>query len=116
MLNHIVLMKFKPEVAETEIADLEQALNELPNHIIEIHSYEFGRDIVRSDRSYDFALVSMFANLEALQRYQKHPEHLKVLGKIKAMVAEVVAVDFEHRELNPIPRHPIENIPFQAQE
>ena len=112
MLNHIVLMKFKADVTDSEIAELEQALDALPNQIVEIHSYEFGRDMVHSDRSYDFALVSMFANLEALGRYQKHPAHVKVLGKIKAMVAEVAAVDFETRKLDPIQRDPLEARPI----
>jgi len=112
MLNHIVLMKFKPEVTDGEIAELEEALDDLPNYITEIHSYEFGRDIVRSDRSYDFALVAMFANLETLQRYQEHPRHLKVLEKIRALVAEVAAVDFEHRLLDPVRRDPLEPKPF----
>jgi len=48
----------------------------MPNRITEIHSYEFGRDVVRSQRSFDFALVSLFANLEALERYQQHRQHL----------------------------------------
>ena len=112
MLNHIVLMKFKPEVTDGEIAELEAALDDLPNHITEIHSYEFGRDTVRSDRSYDFALVSMFANLEALQRYQEHPRHRKVLEKIQGMVADVAAVDFETRPLDSIQRNPLEVKPF----
>jgi hypothetical protein len=54
----------------------------------------------------------MFANLEALGRYQKHPAHLKVLSKIKAMVADVAAVDFETRKLDPIQRNPLETKPF----
>jgi len=66
MINHVVLMKFKPGASQADIEDLEKSLDDLPNKIIEIHSYEFGRDLVRSDRSYDFALVSLFANLQTL--------------------------------------------------
>jgi hypothetical protein len=94
MLNHVVLMKFKPEVAEEQIASLEAMLDDLPNKIVEIHSYEFGRDVVRGERSYDFGLVSLFANPETLQRYQTHPEHLKVLALLKSICDSIVAVDF----------------------
>lgn len=94
MLNHVVLLKFKPEVAEAEIRDLEKALNELPNRIMEIKMFEFGRDLLRSERSYDFALVSLFPDLRALERYQKHPEHLPVVEKVKSMCTSVVTVDF----------------------
>lgn len=94
MLNHVVLMKFKPEVTEQQIASLEAMLDDLPNKIVEIHAYEFGRDVVRSERSCDFGLISLFANPETLQRYQTHPEHLKVLALLKAMCDSIVTVDF----------------------
>ena len=95
MISHVVLMKFKPGVSEVDIEELEKLLNELPNKITEIHAYEFGRDLVRSKRSYDFALTALFANLEALDRYESHPQHLPVLKKIKAICESVVTADFE---------------------
>ena len=66
MLHHIVLFKFKPDTSDEQIAVLEKRLDALPDQIVEIQLYEFGRDVVRSDRSYDFALVSGFANLAAM--------------------------------------------------
>jgi hypothetical protein len=95
MVHHIVLLKFKPGIAGEQIDELASMLDELPNKIIEIHLYEFGRDILNTDRSYDFALVALFANVQALERYQKHPEHLKVLEKIDAMCGDIKTVDFE---------------------
>ena len=94
MLNHVVSMKFKSEVTEADIVDLEKSLDELPNAITEIQMYELGRDVLHTERSYDFAIVALFANEEALKRYQKHPEHLKVLEKIKKLCESVVTVDF----------------------
>jgi len=95
MLNHVVMMKFKSGVEESEIKELEKMLDDLPNKITEIHSYEFGRDIIRSSRSYDFALVSLFANPEALERYGQHRHHQPVLKKIKQICETVATVDFE---------------------
>ena len=94
MLNHIVLIKFKKDTSENDILDLENLLEELPNNILEIHSFEFGRDIIHSDRSYDFALVSLFANTQSLQRYQAHPEHQAVLTKMQSISESVLRVDF----------------------
>ena len=94
MLNHVVLMKFKPEVSEEDIRELEKALDALPNKIMEIKVYEFGRDVLGSERSYDFALLALFANRAALERYQSHPDHLPVAAKIGTMCANVVTVDF----------------------
>ena len=95
MINHIVLMKFKPDTTDADIKELEKLLDDLPNKIMQIHSYEFGRDLVRSQRSYDFALVSLFANLESLKRYQEHRLHQPVLKKIKQLCENVATVDFE---------------------
>ena len=95
MINHVVLMKFKPGVSDDAIDDLEKSLDDLPNIILEIQSYEFGRDQVHSQKSYDFALVSLFANLEAVKRYQEHPAHLKVLQKITTLTEKMIVVDFE---------------------
>jgi hypothetical protein len=90
-----MLMKFKPDVNDNAIADLEKCLDDLPNKIPEIQTYEFGRDRIHSEKSYDFALVSLFANLEAVKRYQEHPAHLKVLQKITRLTENIIVVDFE---------------------
>ena len=102
MINHVVLMKFKPGVGDTDIEALERILDGLPNIIMEIHAYEFGRDLVHSPRSYDFALTALFANLEALDRYRNHPQHLKVLKTIQEICESVVTVDFEGPKAEPI--------------
>jgi hypothetical protein len=95
MLKHVVFMKFKEETTEAQIADLERSLGALPAGISEIKLYEFGRDIVHSERSYDFCLVSAFENLDALKRYQVHPDHVVVLNKVREMCSSILAVDFE---------------------
>ena len=94
MLNHVVMMKFKSGVSDADIDALEEALDDLPNVIVEIQMYEFGRDILHTDRSYDFAIVSLFANQEALNRYQQHPSHLEVGKRLQALCEKIVTVDF----------------------
>jgi hypothetical protein len=94
MLNHIVAMRFKSGVKDADIDDFEKSLDDLPNKIVEIQMYEFGRDVLHTERSFDFALVALFANQEALQRYQQHPEHQKVVQKIKLLCERVITVDF----------------------
>ena len=94
MLNHLVMMKFRSDVDPEKIEELEARLENLPKTINDIHSYEFGRDVIRSERSYDFALVGLFANEDALGRYQTHPDHVKVLDLLKTMCESVVTVDF----------------------
>ena len=95
MIRHIVFFKFKPETTDTQIEKLEFGLSSLPAMIPQIKSFEFGRDIVRSDRSYDFALNSAFDSLEAMNEYQVHPAHIDVVTYVKEICREVVAADYE---------------------
>jgi len=101
MLHHIVLMKFKPGTSEEDVERLAAMLDALPDKIIQIQTYEFGRDIARTERSYDFALVSGFANLEALKRYQVHPDHQNVVAHIRAICDDIRAVDFTSKYTPP---------------
>jgi hypothetical protein len=95
MLKHVVFLKFKPEADAAGIVDQEKSLRALPAVIPEIREFFVGRDVVRSERSYDLALVSGFDDLAAMNRYQVHPDHQAVVAKVKALCNGVVAVDFE---------------------
>ncbi len=95
MIRHVVFFKFKPAVTEDEIKRLEEGLGALPRLIAEIKGYEFGRDVVRSERAYDFALISTFDNMESLGRYISHEEHRKVLKLVGEICDSVKSVDFE---------------------
>ena len=94
MLTHVVLFKFKAETTAVQAAQLEAGLRGLPAAIDDIREFRVGRDVVRSERSYDLALVSAFDDLAAMQRYQVHPAHLEVVALVKTLCAGVVAVDF----------------------
>jgi hypothetical protein len=95
MLKHVVFMKFKPAVAASDIDQLKQALGALPAAIPEIKEFVFGQDILRTERSWDFGLVSTFENVDAMNRYQVNPDHQIVVQKVRAMCDSIVVVDFE---------------------
>ncbi len=95
MLKHVVFMKFKDDVTDDKIAALEKGLAGLPGVIAEIKGFYFGRDVIHSERSYDFALVGDFESLEAMQRYQVHPAHVAVVGIVRSLSSSILAVDFE---------------------
>jgi len=95
MIKHVIVIKFKPDASEEDKKLFEGMLGKLPTVIPEIKGFLFGRDVVRSERSYDFALVSDFEDLGALERYRVHPEHVKVLQQVRAIAEQIIAVDFE---------------------
>ena len=98
MVRHMVFFKFKTTVTEGQIGLLENGFGALPGIIREIREYEFGRNIVPSERAYDFALLSTFDDLDSLRRYSSHPEHQKVLKHINAICDSIKSVDYEMSE------------------
>jgi hypothetical protein len=96
MLKHVVFLKFKKNVKAEAIEQLEKGLGALPGVVPEIRQYEFGRDVIGSERSYDFALVSAFDDLEAMKRYQVYPDHQKVIQHVRSICDSILAVDFEY--------------------
>jgi len=45
-------------------------------------------------KSFDLALISHFESLEDLDAYRVHPEHLKVVERIKETTVDRAAVDY----------------------
>lgn len=95
MIKHVVFMKFKKDAHPEDIESIEKGLGSLQGIIPEIKYYDFGRDVLHTERSYDFALVSAFDNLESMQRYINHPQHQAVAKKCRELSDSIVAVDFE---------------------
>jgi hypothetical protein len=94
MLKHIVLMKLKEGVGERQIKEMSADLRSLPAKIAVIKGFEFGPDILRTDRSYDFALVASFENSEDLKAYQLHPDHVPVLQLVRSLCDALIVADF----------------------
>lgn len=94
MIRHIVLFRFKPEVAEEERDDFLARLRALPGKISEIIEFEAGFDLVRAPRSFDLGLVASYADLAALDRYATHEDHLPIVARSKEICEQVVAVDY----------------------
>lgn len=96
MLKHIVFFKFKEETTDADIEKLTKGFRSLPPEIGQIREYLFGKDIIGSERSYDYALISSFDSLDAMKEYQVHPLHKELLVYIRSICSDIRAVDFEH--------------------
>mgnify|MGYP000131392628 CR=1 FL=1 len=95
MIRHIVIFKFKPEVPQSDRDGFLEMLRALPAKISEIVDFEAGFDVIHSPRAFDLALVSSYADLDALDRYAKHEHHLPVIARAKEICEQVASVDFE---------------------
>lgn len=95
MIKHVVFFKFNPGTPDEEKSKMENGLRNLPSHIPEIKNFELGKNVVHSERSFDFALIGTFDDLESLKKYAAHPEHQKVLKLINRICGSIKSVDFE---------------------
>lgn len=97
MINHVVLFKLKdyPEEEKKQIiVELISLLNGLKEKIEEIKYIEVGQNYELNAKSYDLCLLSHFENLNDLDKYRVHPEHLKVVKRIGETTVARAAVDF----------------------
>jgi hypothetical protein len=93
MVTHIVLFRFNDQ-AQVPVA--KELLLSMNGKISQLRHLEAGIDVIRSERSYDLALVTRFDSLDDLQAYQVHPYHAgEVVPFMKANCSSVVAVDYE---------------------
>ncbi len=94
MIKHIVMWRLKESSKEENSSKLKSMLEALKGKIPEIKELEVGMDVNRSEAASDVVLYSVFENKEALEAYQKHPEHVKVVGFVKEVSAERRVVDY----------------------
>ena len=94
MIKHIVMFKFK-DGAEKEVAKAKEMLEALPAKIDVIRKLEVGLDIVHSERAFDLVLIGEFDNMEDVNTYINHPEHVKVGDFMAPIRLKNHSVDFE---------------------
>ena len=95
MITHIVFFKLKDKSPASIDAAREKLLS-MDGKIDLLRHLEVGADVIRSERSYDLALVTKFDSLDALQAYQVHPYHAgEVVPYMKSVSEASAAVDYE---------------------
>jgi hypothetical protein len=94
MIRHIAVFTFRPEFTKQQRTDWMTLLRELPQHIPEIRSMSVGENIGSSPHSYEIGLVCDFDDLDALDRYSRHPAHQKVLDISGPEKTNLAVVDF----------------------
>jgi hypothetical protein len=95
MITHIVFFKLG-ELSPDKIAETRNMLLSMSAKIPVIRHFEVGVDVVRSERSYDLALLTRFDSLADLKAYQEHPLHAgEVVPYVKSVCSSIIAVDYE---------------------
>ncbi|MGQ8336321.1 Dabb family protein [Sunxiuqinia sp. A32] len=98
MINHVVLFKLKsyPEDEKKQVlTQLKEALEGLKDKIEQVKYLEVGLNYELDSKSYDICLISHFENVEDLDIYRVHPDHMKVVKLVGETTESRAAVDFE---------------------
>ena len=96
-IRHIVCWKLSaltPRKKAADAAGIVAGLEALVGVVPEIRALTVGPDVA-GDENWDVALIADFDDLEALERYQKHPEHKKAGAFIRTVVSDRLAVDLQ---------------------
>ena len=100
MIRHMVLMKCKPEASKAEIAEVFAALEALKDTIPGILAFEGGEDnsVEGKTQGYTHGFTMDFADEQVRDTYLPHPEHQKVVAKIRTILdgspESVLVMDF----------------------
>ncbi len=98
MIKHIVLFKLKEFTSEDEktakLTEIKTALETLPPIIKEIKSMTVGINC-NPNEAFDIALETTFNNLEDLEVYAKHPDHVAAGSIIREVLDSRACVDYE---------------------
>lgn len=97
MIVHIVMWRIKDadRHAKAEKAlKIKHLLESLRDLVPQIDVLHVGVNVVETEHSSDIVLYSQFKDLEALDAYQKHPEHIKVAAQVGPLFSERRMVDF----------------------
>jgi stress responsive alpha/beta barrel protein len=95
MIKHVVFFKFKSEASAGARREVINQLRALPDKIDVIRSFEIGEDIMHSARAWDVVEIATYDDLEALETYTRHDDHMEVVLKLREICEAVGSVDYE---------------------
>lgn len=96
-VQHMVLVKFKPEVTTTRIGELFQLVRSMRRTIPGIEYCDGGpySSTEGLDRGFTHGFLVTFRDARARDAYLPHPEHAKVRDALLEVIESVIAFDFE---------------------
>ena len=94
MVKHIVMFDFKEENKEENLLKAKEMLESLLVTVPTLKSMEVGINFSKEDRAMDLSLYSEFDDIEGLELYANHPEHLEVVKFIKSVAIVSKVCDY----------------------
>ncbi|KAG0054587.1 hypothetical protein BGZ83_010884 [Gryganskiella cystojenkinii] len=101
---HIILLKFKPNVSETQAQDVLKKVAELKSLLPVVESVHLGVNFSARSKGYTHGFTMIFKDRAALETYDKSPEHVHaVTTYIRPNIEEILAFDYDTEDYS-VPR------------
>lgn len=94
MVKHIVMFDFKDENKQENLLKAKKMLDALIDTVPSLKSMEVGLNFSKEERAMDLSIITEFDNVEGLELYANHPEHLEVVAFIKTVVSQSKVSDY----------------------
>jgi hypothetical protein len=96
MIRHIVLFKFKDGVSwdDPRVQEAERTAAKVGGEVPELNEWSIGRNVSTRAIAYDFAVIGLMDDEDALERYLLHPFHQEAI-RLWREISEWVIVDLE---------------------
>lgn len=94
-VRHMVWVKFKSETTDAQKRTIAAGLNALQDQIDVIQAIHVGDNFTDRAGGFDFGLLVMLPDRDALTTYLEHPAHQAAAAALKAAAEQVMALDIE---------------------
>jgi hypothetical protein len=94
VIDHLVFLAAREDASPEDIEDLISSLRRLKDTVPGVVDLTVGENFSERSGGYTHGLFVRFEDVEDLQEYLKHPDHLAVGEKLDALTTRIV-VDYE---------------------
>jgi hypothetical protein len=94
VIDHLVFLAAREDASPEDIEDLISSIRRLKDTVPGVVDLAVGENFSERSGGYTHGLFVRFENVEDLQEYLKHPDHLAVAEKLDALTSRIV-VDYE---------------------
>ncbi|GAP56458.1 Dabb family protein [Arthrobacter sp. 92] len=94
MIRHAVLFKFKPDFPAADKQAWIEGLDRMAGNIPGMLNLTHGPDVLNTERSFDYAIVADFDNVEDIAVYNTHPLHEPLKAYSFPNSQQILSVDF----------------------
>ena len=95
MIRHTVLFKFRPDFPAEQRQAWTAGLDRMRGNIPGLLALTHGPDVIRSERSFDYAIVADFESVADIEAYNTHPLHEPLKKYSFPNSEQILSVDFE---------------------